>query len=669
MRGKPSKIRGGSEKTVDYKNMIAHLVGNAQAGIVRGQKNKIAQDMYRFVVENPDDNMWSVVDKPEDIYLDKLGVAKRRENMLDDQLMAVKFNGVNQYIWFKSDNEHAERIATAMKNLNMDQGNRLINFLMMINRYLSAINTSLSPEFVISNFFRDVQTAGYNLTDTDVNNMELTTMARAPKALRAIRSVLRGDGTAEYADDFREFRKLGGMTGWLQSHEDIDSLMKSIESNLRRRTKPGAKQFFDMLKWIEDYNTIVENGIRLSTFISAKEHGLSAKEAARISKEITVDFNRKGEWGMVLNSAYLFYNASIQGTVRMLRAIFAKGNWKLRGMLLATVGFATALDMLNRALGQDDDDEESKYDKIPDHVKERNLIIMDPTGTFDDGYAKIPLPWGYNIFHVLGQEIGKATDAARGNIDGYSVAESAGRVFSASLQAFNPIQDGSFLQTLTPTIADPITKISENKDWHGGPLYPDYNKSQPDHTKFYQNVPEEYKTFTKWLAEITKNPGTQKSLIDWSPEWVDMIADTLTGAAGRVAVDSGRFIYNAATQGPEMEWRDIPIARKVIGEVGPSDRKRSFYDAFYEIEDVKAAVNRAKSEGDNTQVRKIFDDIKQRRKLFGTNKLTKSQLNKLKKQKKNAIKKDRDDLVRRIEEQELKIMDRYMETYREVMYQ
>lgn len=52
--------------------------------------------------------------------------------------------------------------------------------------------------------------------------------------------------------------------------------------------------------------------------------------------------------------------------------------------------------LLCRWLMGDDDDGVSKYDKIPDYIKDSNFIIPAPFG--DGGYVKIPLPYGYNIF-------------------------------------------------------------------------------------------------------------------------------------------------------------------------------------------------------------------------------------------------------------------------------
>ena len=41
-------------------------------------------------------------------------------------------------------------------------------------------------------------------------------------------------------------------------------------------------------------------------------------KAAKIAKELTVNFNRRGNMGPVLNAFYLFFNASVQGSATIV---------------------------------------------------------------------------------------------------------------------------------------------------------------------------------------------------------------------------------------------------------------------------------------------------------------------------------------------------------------
>lgn len=668
VRGRESKLRAGSNKAVDYKNMIAHMIAQVQTGIVRGEKNKVAQELYAMIEANPNSDLWSITELPQNPYMKADGTIGYQTNMQDQMVMSVKFNGEQKYVWFNPESETATRVATAMKNLNNGQQNAITSGLLSLNRYLSTINTSLSPEFVISNFFRDLQTAVYNLTDTEIRDMERQVVMGVPQSMAAIRASLRGDGDHPLSEIFEEFRRMGGMTGWTQHYSDIESQMKAIERGLTWRTKPGLKEIESVGKFIGDYNTIVENGVRLSTYITARNAGMSKLKAARMAKEITVDFNRKGEWGTAMNAMYLFYNASIQGSARILRAALDPKNKRLRKMLLATVAFAAVNDLLNRGLAPpDDEDESSPYDLIDDSVKDRNLIIWDVTGMTERGYFKIPLPWGYNVFHIIGQEIGKAISAGTGSLNGYSGADSAFRLGGAILNSFNPMQDGSLLQTLSPTVVDPVVRIAENKDWHGGRLYPDYNDAAPNYTKYFKNARQSSKEIAGWLGELTQNPETLKSSVDVSPEWIDMLFDFATGSVGRFAADTAEGVATLMSDRPLPELNDIPMARKVIGEVGEGAERGEFYDKFYEIEDIRTELSRIKTD-DPAMYREKMDGIGRRKYLIGYTKATKSQLNKLKKAKREAERRGNQKAADQFDARMLQIMQRYTRQYNKVMY-
>ena len=95
--------------------------------------------------------------------------------------------------------------------------------------------------------------------------------------------------------------------------------------------KDGFKATADI---IYDLNTATENGVRFSAFVeyvksqnngsvfNAPEKVLKA--GATLAKELTVNFNRKGNYTANLQSLYVFFNASIQGNVPLVRALNTK---------------------------------------------------------------------------------------------------------------------------------------------------------------------------------------------------------------------------------------------------------------------------------------------------------------------------------------------------------
>ena len=73
-----------------------------------------------------------------------------------------------------------------------------------------------------------------------------------------------------------------------------------------------------LLKFIENYNSVFENTIRLATFKTLVDRGISDARAAQIARNVTVNFSKGGQNKTFLNSWYLFYNASIQGSFALL---------------------------------------------------------------------------------------------------------------------------------------------------------------------------------------------------------------------------------------------------------------------------------------------------------------------------------------------------------------
>ena len=160
-----------------------------------------------------------------------------------------------------------------------------------------------------------------------------------------------------------------------------------------RAARAASASHFDA---IADANAAVDNGIRLAVFVNAKRLGKTDAEAASLAKNLTINFNRRGELGPVMNSAYLFFNAGVQGTAVLVKALKHK---KVRKIAAGIVVAGFIMEMMNAMISPEDDDGEDKYSKIPDFTKSRNFIIMSPDGTA----ITFPMPYGYNVFADIGR--------------------------------------------------------------------------------------------------------------------------------------------------------------------------------------------------------------------------------------------------------------------------
>jgi len=588
VRGPESKRRLGS--TRDVVDVLVNVVAQYEASIIRSEKNRVAQALLKFAQKHKDSSFWTV-DVPKKMGTVKDGEVKWFNDPREyDNELKVKVDGQVHTITFNQKNEVGMRILKAMKNLDHGDIGRLTRVLLGLNRFLAQLNTSWSPEFVISNFARDLQTALYNMTDTELSKAELSVLKMVPGALKGLRANLRkGDRHSEWGGWAERFRLAGGKTGWIEHYRDINERSHKLADQMKRiqAGKSGRNAFMKLLDFIDDYNSVVENGIRLAAFRKAVELGLSDTRAAALAKNLTVNFNRRGMAGPTLNAMYLFYNASIQGSVRMLQAMLTSK--KGRRLALATIGVAIVLDIINRAAAGDDDDGENYYDALPDHIRERYWVIMGEK----EPIFKFMLPWGYNALHVVGQQFGELMTGER-----FDAWHSASRIGAAIAEAFNPVGHATFLQTLAPTVVDPFVQIAENKDWTGRPLKPQeipFGPAKPQYLQHWSSAREVSKEFTKFLNDISGGDEIRPGAVDISPEWVDVFVDFSTGSAGRVVMDSFNLAHKAVT-GEQIEVREVPMLRRLYGYDNKYAISQRYYERSMDVQYVDKQIKQLQGE-------------------------------------------------------------------------
>lgn len=327
---------------------------------------------------------------------------------------------------------------------------------------------------------------------------------------------------------------------------------------------------------IENVNLGVENAVRLAAYKNAREAGLPPDRAASIAKNLTVNFNRRGTAGPLINSAYLFANASIQGTARLMMAMRSP---KVRKILAGAMVGAAALEILNAMVSAIDDDGESFYDKIPAYEKSRNLIIMLPGG---HTYIKVPLAYGYNVFFGAGRS---AAEIARRGGDRW--LETMGYFVGDVADAFNPIGGtNSLLNFVSPTIIDPLVDLTQNKDTFGRKIMPDqpaYGSPEPEHTRYWGSVGPHWRAITDLLNEASGGDGVLPGAVDVSPEVLEYMAGVAMGAAGGFVDRTWGTIEKAFTQPGEISANDFPMTRKIMGSKPSWYDKGAYYDRMAEV--------------------------------------------------------------------------------------
>lgn len=635
--GKGFVISGRESKQAMGRNSRAQspstqAMQDLTASLIRRRKNEVGNAFLKLVQDNPDRDYWQVFtdDKPDTTrrIVEKndpvTGETIRRvEEMpvpmaiMSDKYFTTRKDGKTYYIKL-----HDERLMRAMKNMGPETGNVVIQTLARVNRFLSSVNTTFNPEFLVSNFIRDMQTAVMNLKaeqgrdDGKLNGRDIAmkTVRDSGIAMKAVYASLRnkslsGKG-AEWQKLWKEFVEDGAKTGWFRM-DDLNGQMKEMD-RLVALAKGGwqgqrIQAWHSFFKLVEDGNNAVENALRLSAYKHARDAGVSRAQAASLAKNMTVNFNRRGEQGVLLNSLYMFANASIQGTANMMRSLahlngegplLQRLRWKNLNMAqkvaLAATGAGYLIASLNRAGAGQDDDGVNWYDKVPDYVKEHNLVIMKSLfGGKPGEYWSIPLPYGYNMFFLLG---GTAEGVIRGDL---KATRAAGNIVGGLLGAFNPLGSedsktltGTLLKNATPTIFRPAMDLAMNENFMGTQIYRENfpgGTPKPESTLGRRSTPEAYKVFADWLNRTSGGSQYRSGAVDINPDIMKYWIDYVSGGMGRFAgktIDAAAKSYN----GTDIPSQQIPFLGKISGQVLPYDDQQKMYDRIDELRQYDAEL-------------------------------------------------------------------------------
>jgi hypothetical protein len=596
VKGKESKRAFGRKSRAS--DILAYSIMQAEEAIARGETNRVARRFYELANAHPDPGFWKV-DKiaRRAVWNSTTGqVEYRSERRIaaedEPYTVSLKIGGTEHRVTMNRDNPAAARLAGAMRNMAAPQADFLVRYAGAITRFLSTVNTTLSPEFVVTNAVRDIQTAGINLAGIDQGQLVGATLRLYRQALVASTKGAFKKRDGEWGGWYQQFLDAGGRV-YFNEMADIGTLKKRVVrayqiADARAKGQFSAKRAFQAtFDTIERLNNGVENAVRLAAFRAAREGGMSAEDAASLAKNLTVNFNRRGAMGPQINALYMFFNASVQGTARMLGAMRSK---RVRQLLIGTAITGFAIEMLNAMVGDDDEDGEAFYDKLSSFDKARNLIIMLPG---DGGsHLKVPLPYGYSSFFQMGRTL--AEISRRG---GERWQESMGNLASEIVDAFNPVGGNeSLLNFLAPTIADPLVDLQRNRDYADRPILPEqspYGPQKPDAQRYFNSVSPIWKAVTDTLTSLTGGDEVLPGAIDVSPETLEHLAGVVLGAAGSF-VDRNfgtvaKLLDPVARE--DVGVNDIPFARRVVGKAPPWYDKAAFYDRLSQVE---TSVARAK---------------------------------------------------------------------------
>lgn len=423
-------------------------------------------------------------------------------------------------------------------------------------------------------------------------------------------------GKARVRDTFIDaFQRYGGATGFIhqlnskQIEKQLREAMLLKEDVLARRYVDPTTPFRLIRDVISRVSESMEDITRFATFMAHLDHGASVERAAQEAKEVTTNFNRRGELATGLGSLYMFFNASVQGSAQVMRlikqhprraaavlplyALLGFMQRITRGMLWK-IGAATGI----KALFFDDDDEErprteeqlEKEKAIRDYMYSDNLIIvldrtLDAADTALDGiYLRIPQPNGFRAAYKVGVEL---AEVAMGEQRWDELPESLISTLAGEfVYGFGDTGEltSDMWRMVIPSAVQPISDLLLNKDFVNRTIYNEreYNPIAPAYTVAKSNTPSLYIDASRILNSIggtdTRSADYNKRYekraigLDVPPEAIKYLVGEMFGGVGTFANRMWTTV-ELMTDGEKgnLAKRDIPFVNRVIGEFEPEN--------------------------------------------------------------------------------------------------
>ena len=647
----------GHEAREEY--ILQNLARDYELAVVAGEKNTARQALLQMALTNPDPSLWTVNIPPRGRYVagTVFSVMQGKERVATFTSMSqvsayleglgpkasrleVFANGeqVKEFVKPLQDNEvpvyvdgqlvriqiQDEKLASQLRPLNRGQMNPILGFLQGANRYFSKIYTGYNPAFILRNTTRDALTGSINIIGNEGAGMAARAWGNYPAAMASLSSYAATGKVpnTEAGKLLSEYRQFGGKTG-ASYMSDLEEQGKTLQrmyddaygaSGYLKDGKAGKAAIIagrkivgGMAHAIEVMNQATENGLRLALFMALRKQGVSAGEAAQAAKNVTVNFDRKGEQTGVLSAIYLFFNPAVQGTANAIKTL-VKG--KHRQQAWVAVGALAALGFYAATAGMDDD--EDKWLGEGWENRSRNLIL-----NVGGSRIKVPLSIEFSPFYAAGVAM---AEAKRGAI---SAGKAAGHLVSSFIDAYFPLQgvynpesDNPGLDAsiaAVPTLLKTPVQVMVNRNSFGSQIVPDneFTKDRPDNLKMFRGTKgSAFDATAQGIAAAGVMAGAGKyenDITKVSPETLKFLWRTYTGGMGQFVTDVGG-LANIAAQAPgSIEVSDVPVAKDFVKSNDDTRLLRGrYYDMTKEARKASEEFRQAKKAGDSDAMDKIL---------------------------------------------------------------
>ena len=495
-----------------------------------------------------------------------------------------------------------------------------------INRQLSAFYTTRNPDFIVSNFMRDMLYTNTMTWIRESPNYALrfhrNYMYANPVRIKQLLAKHR-KGTLDMSNKteamFHQFMMNGGETGYANIR-DIEQHKNDIRRELKKSNgKIPVKKAWDLLgERFDEYNRAVENCARFAAFMTSREMGRSIDRAIYDAKEISVNFNKKGSGAKFYDSTgqtkagnasalvsglgrsgYVFWNAAIQGTAnfgRQMKRHPAKAFTGIAAMFL--------LGAIVAYLGGDDDDDDDKnaYYNLPEYVRRSNILFR-----AGNSWVSIPLPVEYRAVYGMGELMISVLNGKE-HLTGEEIAEAiTGQ--ATQILPIDFLEGGGGLNAFVPSAYKPLWEayVAE-KSWTGMPLYKDtpYNKDMPEWTKAYKSANKYIVGLANAMNEATGGDPYTKGTIDFNPAKIEYM---LNGYFGGVfgTIDKLSKTAETITDNREYDPRSFLLVNRLVKAGDERTEYRAVNNEYFRLKEehdrLKSRLKHYEEDTDND----IFD--------------------------------------------------------------
>ena len=583
------KSATGRSMLADPLTIFAHTTQGYQDAVIRSTRAKSAQainqvhtELLNAKIENKDSAAGKLYDvlfrePKEGIKMtSKLIENSDGETLFDIQEMKfsaevldsgralfVREDGRPKVIMF-ADTEQGNLLASSAKNMTYEQLGQVLSTVNISTKYLSKIRTSYSPEFWLRNPLRDVTNAWFNLdSDSELKVIKnkvanpinfhkhagdifayeksLDEYGKAPNGYAemdndSLFQLAKSDMGAAY----HVLKKLGGKTAFYKFNE-IRELLKQNEKASKTPRKGGkiVKPIRVMTSFVDNLNTSLENVLRARVIMHGLQEGIDIKTLIPASRNVTVDFNKRGTWSQQLGVLIQFFNPSVQGN-----RVFAK-SLKKRGLQSSLVlggkviRYSLAYNLLMRALtGRDDDEEDDKstyFDDVSEHARYTSVVV--PHSLFSDdktpGHTTVPIGYGPHGLWAMGDFLSKQLMTG-----GRDIVKDSLQFVKVMSQTYSPYAPTSLSESVPVPALQGLFQIGMNEQWNGNTVYKEFSGSETASPSILskRNTPQIYKNISDGINSAAGGnnvvPGNLLSMMTFSDPLKYVGTESLTLGGG-----------------------------------------------------------------------------------------------------------------------------------------